>query len=155
MIPFARAGRCDSIVITNLTIRPTSSRTQTRRICPGGYVVVATHVYTSAGVYTDTFRNYVGCDSVLTTNLIMDTVPIYRQSVSICGSGTGVTVGSSTYYDAGVYTDIISLAGACDSQVVTTVTVRPASATTTNYGICSGDHCSGGRTYLHHSGYFP
>jgi gliding motility-associated-like protein len=141
---FTRVGRCDSIVITNLTIKPTSTSSRSVRICPGGYVVVGTHVYTSSGSYLDTFRNYVGCDSVLTTTLVLDTVPIYRQSVSICGSGTGIRVGSSTYYTAGTYTDIISLAGACDSQVVTTVTVLPASATTLTFGICSGDTVSVG-----------
>ena len=132
-------GRCDSVVITNLSIRAVSAYTNPVRICPGGYVVVGSHVYTTAGSYLDTFRNFTGCDSVLTTVLIADTVPIFRQSFTICESGTGISVGSSYHTTAGTFTDLISRGGACDSTVVTTIAVIPSSSLPLSFGICLGD----------------
>ena len=132
-------GRCDSVVVTNLTIRATSSSTNPVRICPGGYVVVGSNVYTLAGSYVDTFRNFTGCDSVLTTVLIADTVPIHRQNFTICESGTGISVGSSYYTTSGTFTDLISRGGACDSTVVTTIIMTSASRLTLSFGICLGD----------------
>lgn len=56
------------------------------------------------------------------------------QSVSIC-DGTSYTIGSSTYTQAGVYTDVLSNGGGCDSVVTTTITVEaPIDVTTTVNG---------------------
>ena len=131
-------GLCDSVVITNLTIRPVSAYTRSIGICPGGYVVVGTHVYTSAGTYRDTLRNYVGCDSVLTTILVVDTIPIYRQTYNLC-NGRSLVIGSSVYTTAGTYTATISRGGACDSSVITTIIIIPNATRSLSYGICFGD----------------
>jgi gliding motility-associated-like protein len=136
---FTRSGGlCDSIVITNLTNRPITLHTRTVRICPGGYVVVGTRVYTTPGTYRDTLRNSFGCDSILTSILVLDTVPIFRQSFNLC-NGRSIVVGSTTYTTGGVFTTTLSRGGACDSTVITTITLLPSGSRTLTYGICLGD----------------
>ncbi|MEI6313004.1 MAG: hypothetical protein WCP57_12150, partial [Bacteroidota bacterium] len=131
-------GLCDSIVITNLTIKPTSGFTRTVRICPGGYLVVGSHVYTTAGTYRDTMRNFVGCDSVLVSILVADTIPVFRQSYNLC-NGRSLVVGSTVYTTAGTFTTTLSRGGACDSTVITTITLISSSSRTLTYSICLGD----------------
>jgi hypothetical protein len=112
--------------------------TRTVRICPGGYVVVGTRVYTTPGTYRDTLRNSFGCDSILTSILVLDTVPIFRQSFNLC-NGRSIVVGSTTYTTGGVFTTTLSRGGACDSTVITTITLLPSGSRTLTYGICLGD----------------
>jgi uncharacterized delta-60 repeat protein len=64
---------CDSIVNTSLTVLPNSNITQNLTIDAGQSVVVGKNTYTSEGVYTDILVSANGCDSVVTTNLTVNT----------------------------------------------------------------------------------
>jgi gliding motility-associated-like protein len=64
------AAGCDSIVTLDLTITPIISTTQSVQICPGqSYLLPDGTLVSTAGVYIDTLTTYLGCDSVITTNL--------------------------------------------------------------------------------------
>ncbi|MCG8452657.1 MAG: LamG domain-containing protein, partial [Spirochaetales bacterium] len=61
------------------------------------------------------------------------------STYSLC-NGESVTVGTNTYTETGIYTDILSSANGCDSIVVTDVTVLPTfSETLPNIVINEGD----------------
>lgn len=65
---------CDSIAVLNLNINTSSEAEQNIRICAGESITVGNQTYTSSGTYIQTLSNQAGCDSVLTTHLVVDTV---------------------------------------------------------------------------------
>ena len=115
---------CDSIVKTNLSVKPKIHTIQTPSICRGGKFAVGTHIYKEAGTYTDTFSAFSGCDSVVTT--ILTTKPIIQntQNPAIC-LGETFAVGLHYYTSAGTYRDTLNTAAGCDSVIISNLTVNP------------------------------
>jgi hypothetical protein len=66
---------CDSIITTHLTVLSISAGTSVNNqtICMGDYIMVGTHTYFAAGTYSDTLTSANGCDSIVTTNLTVQT----------------------------------------------------------------------------------
>ena len=61
---------CDSIVETILSITPVSTIQLYETICSNdSFITVGGQVISVAGVYTDTFPGWLGCDSLILTNL--------------------------------------------------------------------------------------
>jgi plastocyanin len=113
---------CDSIVVVNLTVLNTSASIVVNNItiCDGDSVVIGNNGYNNTGTYTDTLVNSSGCDSVVTTNLTVQT-PTY-QDITIC-DGNSIMVGNSVYNTTGSYTDTIQSSIGCDSIVHTNLTI--------------------------------
>jgi len=113
---------CDSIITTNLTVLSTSASSVINdiTICDGDSVEVGSNAYIVTGSYTDILVNSAGCDSIITTNLTVQT-PTY-QDITIC-DGDSRVVGSSVYNSTGTYTDTIISSFGCDSIVHTNLTI--------------------------------
>jgi hypothetical protein len=60
---------CDSIRTLTLSIKPTSTKTQTINLCQGQSLQVGTRTYSTAGIYMDTLTASNGCDSIVTSTL--------------------------------------------------------------------------------------
>lgn len=83
---------CDSIVITNLTVNPTSTATVLDTICTGSsFILPDGNSVNTAGIYPVTMQNQFGCDSVITTNLTVISVSLNATSTALLcnGDGTG------------------------------------------------------------------
>lgn len=77
---------CDSTIVTNLTVIPSSAFTQSFTECEGFSVTVGGNTYTTSGTYTDTLTSLLtGCDSIVTTNLTID-------AVTAATSVSGITI---------------------------------------------------------------
>ncbi|MDQ3048544.1 MAG: T9SS type A sorting domain-containing protein, partial [Bacteroidota bacterium] len=91
---------CDSAVTTMLTVLPTAATSQTLSICMGTSVTVGTSVYTVAGTYTDILNTTGGCDSTVTTNLSVLSVPVVNLNAftmdTICFQSGAVTLPAGT-----------------------------------------------------------
>ena len=113
---------CDSIITTNLTVLSSSVSNVLNdvTICDGDSIVVGSSVYNLTGSYTDILVNSAGCDSIITTNLTIQT-PVY-QDITICG-GDSIVVGNSVYNSTGSYIDTIQSSIGCDSIVNLNLTV--------------------------------
>src|SRR6185295_10606462 len=120
-------------------------------VCPGGFVVVGTSFYFTTGSYVDTLTTSIGCDSIVTLNLTVLSVPITRLNIIIC-SGDSVIVGSSVYRNAGTYNNIFTGTNGCDSIVITRVAVRFPVFTTLNPRICLGQTFAVGTSVYNVSG---
>jgi len=81
--------------------------------------------YTVSGVYTNTYTNTAGCDSLHNLNLTINYSNTASSSISIC-AGDSVVVGTSVYTTTGNYTDILTNVGGCDSTVITELIVMDA-----------------------------
>ena len=134
---FANSVGCDSVVTLNLSMRATSAGSFTIRICPGGTYLFNGIIRTVAGAYLDTLVNSVGCDSVVTLNLIMLSTSTGSISASIC-SGTSYLFNGINRFTAGAYLDTFPNSVGCDSVVTLTLTIRATSTGSIIASICPG-----------------
>jgi gliding motility-associated-like protein len=148
---------CDSIVTTNLTIRPQDSTGQTLVICYGGSITVGSTVHNASGVYTDTLfaadRN--GCDSIVTTDLTIRPQNTSSQTLTLCYGGS-VKVGSTIHNATGIYTDtlVASDINGCDSIVTTDLTIRPKDSIGQTLAVCYGGSVTVGSTVHNTTGVY-
>ncbi len=129
---------CDSIIHVTLSINDAYEITVNEDICEGETYMFGDSIYSVAGTYVDTFTAVVGCDSIVTLNLMVH--PVYTENLveEIC-QGEGFTVGDSTYTSSGTYTTVLTTAAGCDSTIVLDLTVHPTSALDLVESICEGD----------------
>jgi gliding motility-associated-like protein len=129
---------CDSIVTTDLTVKPAYQPVTFPSVCPGETVIVGTHTYNATGIYIDKLSTILDCDSIITTNLTVYPVIQNIQSPKIC-TGESYTVGINKYTETGTYTDILTGSHNCDSTVITNLSVNPTFLTPQSHAICEGD----------------
>ncbi|MDG1719322.1 MAG: T9SS type A sorting domain-containing protein [Flavobacteriales bacterium] len=121
-------------------------------ICNGLSIVVGSNTYDSTGVYYDTLLSFNGCDSIVTTNLIvLSTAASSGVNYQTICLGDSASVGNSTYYSAGVYADTLISSNGCDSIVTTTLTLVTANYASINGGL--SDTSSDPGEFSNYNGY--
>ena len=80
---FSNGLGCDSFVILNLFVQPTTSSTRTVNICQGQSYTFKGRNETTAGTYYDTLLNKKGCDSFVTLILNVNPLPIANAGADI------------------------------------------------------------------------
>ncbi len=113
----------DTIINTNISFNKISTHFQTISICEGGFYSVAKHRYYQTGIYKDSFKNAIGCDSILTTELKLRPVSRTTQTASIC-EGQEIKIGKRNYTLSGIYQDTFSNALGCDSIITIHIVVN-------------------------------
>lgn len=129
---------CDSILKLHLTVNPKSYFQQNISICEGDFYPIGNSKYTQSGTYKDTLSNNLGCDSIVTTLLSIDTLPLNEQHITICEGGS-YSIGFSTYTQAGTYSDTLYRFNDCDSVVITHLSVTQKEDSTINITLCEGE----------------
>ena len=125
---------CDSMVYSNLIVYPIFLDTNYQTICSGELYSINGNVYDSTGIYLDTLLTSFGCDSIIITNLFVDSI-IGGSSINqqvIC-FGDQIVVGNNVYDFPGVYSDTLTSTNGCDSIVTTNL-----NALTPNYPLING-----------------
>ncbi|MBK7959220.1 MAG: gliding motility-associated C-terminal domain-containing protein [Bacteroidetes bacterium] len=125
----------DSFVTTILSIKPTSAFSQTATICQGKVYNFNSKTYSLTGIYKDTFMNYLGCDSIVTTALTVNPISQTNLSPTIC-EGSTYTNNSKVYAIAGIYRDTLINFKGCDSILTITLNVLPKTYPTIFKTIC-------------------
>ena len=72
----ATINGCDSIITTNLSVIPAIKTTKNPSICEGENFQVGINLYTTSGTYTDNLKAISGCDSIVTTTLTVNPLPV-------------------------------------------------------------------------------
>ncbi len=129
---------CDSAQQIQLTVLSKSYHFDTLFNCQGDSIFLYGKYRKQAGIYKDTLRNAVGCDSVLSTLLIVKPDTFTRRSFRLC-KGDSIQVGSHFYSKSGVYRDSFLRYTGCDSVVETSLLILPDTAVKFHFDICSGD----------------
>ncbi len=93
----ASISGCDSIIITNLTVHPTSTTTVLDTICAGSsYTLPDGNTVSATGSYPITLVNQYGCDSVVTTNLTVINIALTSTGTNVlCNGGNSGSISAS------------------------------------------------------------
>ncbi len=98
-------------------------------VCYGNIVNGHTH----SGIYLDTLYNSLGCDSIVTLNLIVHPKSDTMLNITICSGETFLGYNSS-----GIYTDKFVNIKGCDSIRTIHLNVSPVDSTFLSQSICQG-----------------
>lgn len=138
---------CDSIATLVLTVKTSSTSSTNASICSGSSFIFNGKTYTTAGTYTSTLTNNVGCDSIATLVLTVKATTTSSTSASIC-AGTSYTFNGKTYTNAGTYSSTLTNKAGCDSIATLLLTLKATSTSTTTVSICSGNsYTFNGKSY--------
>ncbi len=141
------AAGCDSIATLNLTVNVPTTSTTNASICQGGSYLFNGTTYSTAGTYSKTLINVVGCDSVATLNLTVNVPTSSTTNAIICQGGSYLFNGTS-YSTTGTYTKNLINATGCDSIATLNLTVNVPTSSTINASICQGSsYTFNGSTY--------
>ena len=131
-------GPCGPAISTVvITVRPTSSVTQTIQICQAQlpYVWNGQNL-TAAGIYNATLVNSNACDSLVTLNLVVNPNVTSTQNITICQNALPYSWNNQSLTAAGTYTAVLQNSNGCDSTVTLNLTVNPNVTSTQNITIC-------------------
>jgi len=135
---------CDSIVIIELTVLPTSMTEVQMGICTGDSIMLGGAYQTMTGTYQDTLSNVDGCDSIIVTTLTVNSEFEIPLEETIC-EGDSILLSGEYQTISGVYQDSLLSVTGCDSIITTTLTVNPNELTNEAVTICSNEeHFVGG-----------
>lgn len=129
---------CDSIVTTMLKVNPVYRKTETIEICGGDTLRIHGKRYTVPGTYKDSFKTTKGCDSLFTTNLIVNTTYVLTQNRGLCGGDSFFFAGSWRRV-TGQYVGNFTTVKGCDSTVTLNLTVDSIIRSDDFPQICLGD----------------
>ena len=91
-------------------------------ICAGESFVFGANTYSAPGIYSSNFQSINGCDSNVVLDLTVLPLQISFQSIIIC-VGDSVVIGTSVYYQNGIYTDTFNVDIGCDSIQITEIVI--------------------------------
>ena len=142
---------CDSIATLVLSVKATTFSTTTVSICPSGFPYSWNgSSYLSAGTYSKTLVNSLGCDSIATLVLSVKATTSSTTTVNICPSGLPYSWNGSSYLSAGTYTKTLVNAVGCDSIATLVLHLQAKSLSTTNISVCFSElpYSWNGSSYL-------
>ena len=113
---------CDSIVANTLNISPFVTSSGNASICSGGAIFLGGAWQSSAGIYHDTLAATTGCDSVITTTLLVTPAQLISKPLSICQGGSAFLEGK-WQTQPGIYRDTLTALSGCDSILATYLSV--------------------------------
>lgn len=130
---------CDSLIRITLTVTPSVITNSTATICQGDSILLGGNYQTTTGIYVDTFQAASGCDSLLSTTLIVLVPAAITVNNQIC-QGDSILLGGVYQTTAGTYMDSLQNMMGCDSVILTTnLSVISTIITSDTVQICQGD----------------
>jgi subtilisin-like proprotein convertase family protein len=115
---------CDSIVVTNLSVKPVFYFTTTHAICDGDTYNWRGNNYSVAGTYFDSYNTIMGCDSIYELQLSVNPSYHFIENVEAC-SGQIYTWHGTWFVAGGVYYDNHITTHGCDSIYELHLTFNP------------------------------
>jgi hypothetical protein len=143
---------CDSIIVTNVTAVTAYNSSENISVCPNQSVTYpdgATEVITASTSHTSTLLSVEGCDSIIVTNVAMNTAYNLNESVSVCENAIYTYPDGSSEVITGNtnHTSSLTSIEGCDSIIVTNVTMNTA------YNMNESDVACENSTYTYPDGF--
>jgi hypothetical protein len=99
-------------------------------ICEGDSLLFGGQFYSETGAYSLFYTNQVGCDSIITLNLLVNATSLSNITQTACDEYVWPANGT-TYNQSGNYTETLTNSNGCDSLVELSLTIINSSAVTT------------------------
>jgi gliding motility-associated-like protein len=134
----SQGADCDSIYVTDLTVRDTFEIYQDQIICEGDSIFLEGAWQKTAGTYVDHKLSFWLCDSTVITDLEVSSTVYGDDEANIC-EGDSVYIGGAYRKTAGVYNDTTSASSGCDSITEVQLLVNSQFTTEWDTAICEGE----------------
>jgi hypothetical protein len=121
---FTTVNGCDSLVETTVVTNQAYQISQNLSICDNDSIFLGGAYQNLAGVYIDSLNSSVGCDSIITTNLSINSTYFFTQNNSIC-DGDSILFGGNWITTSGTYLDSYATTLGCDSIYQLDLVVNP------------------------------
>ena len=131
-------SNCTDSFTLPITIYPTYSNSVNLEICQGDSIFIGGAYQNVGGVYTDSLQTINSCDSILVTNLVVNTSYLMAQSQQIC-QGDSVLFANNYYSSTGIFYDSLQTSLGCDSVFELNLQVQPNIQNSQTVNICQGD----------------
>ena len=130
----------DSVINEYVVMQPCSDSVElNENLCEGESFTLGSSTYFESGIYTESFINQSGCDSIVTLHLTINPGTSETVYDTIC-TGDFRTLADSSYYETGVFTHTYSNTYGCDSTIILNLTVYPVDSLIIDKTICEGDN---------------
>lgn len=130
---------CDSLIRITLAVTPSVVTNNNATICQGDSILLGGAYQTTTGIYVDTLQAASGCDSLISTTLIVLVPASVSVTAQIC-QGDSILLGGAYQTTAGNYMDSLKNTMGCDSVILTTTLSIISTVTSTDtIRICQGD----------------
>lgn len=140
---------CDSFVTLNLITGNASFNAFNAYLCSGNSYPFGSQILTQPGIYTDTFINYLGCDSIAELHLAVGQSSTPSSFYDTSCSNQYYYFNGQYIYTSGTYNTIFQNVMGCDSAVTLYLTVMP-----TGSGTATDSLCEGGSPYIFNNIYY-
>jgi hypothetical protein len=127
---------CDSIVKLNLTITNVLRTSVTINACDTFLWSQNGSIYSNSGTYSDTLISTNGCDSIVTLNLTINTIPPTIQNVSACDTYRWAENNQTYTESTQAFVNLKNSRG-CDSLIVLNLTINRKDSSSFNVNQCN------------------
>lgn len=121
---------CDSIIMSTLVVNPTFILSQSLSICQGDSAKIGTKFRSQQGIYIDTLKTSKGCDSVITTSLVVNPKYNIIVNATICQKAS-VLINGKNYSKTGTFIDTFKTKFGCDSLIQVNISQTPVNINVT------------------------
>ncbi len=129
---------CDSIVQIELGFYPTYHQQVFVDICENDSLFLSGAWQFESGVFSDIFQTLSGCDSLITTTLVVHPSYEFVTDTTIC-AGESYFANGTWQTNSGIYRDVLTTVNNCDSILITNLIVLPSVATNIVVDLCYGE----------------
>jgi hypothetical protein len=140
------------ISLKSQAICPKIKTSITETICKGDFYYSTNKYYNTPGIYFDTLKTTLGCDSIIEINLIV--YEVKKQgllSKSIC-AGDSIYWAGKFRKTAGDYTEKTTNNYGCDSTTILRLSINKNPIKDTSIQFCNGKNYSDDSYYLYKTG---
>jgi PKD repeat protein len=125
---------CDSMVILDLVINNSNTGVDIQTSCDS-FTWINGNSYTSSNnTATFTLQNSVGCDSLVTLDLVINNSSSSTLPITACNS---FVWNGMTYDSSGTYTNVYQNVDGCDSSITLDLTINNGSTSTVSISACN------------------
>jgi gliding motility-associated-like protein len=129
---------CDSIVYIEINHSARPELFMSEEICSTDSIFWNGDYYNESGVYRDTLTSSLGCDSLISLNLIVQPEWFSVESITLC-EGEKLAWNGQLIDEPGVFSSTLSSVLGCDSVAQITVEYQNHQSQTLSLDLCFGD----------------
>lgn len=137
---------CVNTSTVDITVNPKHYIISIVGLCVGDSIFAGGTYQKVNGVYYDSLSNSAGCDSIIETELTIDTLIIVNLPLNICSGDSLLINGNYELVSDTFYNNTLS-SGGCDSLTITSLTVSNPTTGTDNQTACDSFTWIDGNSY--------